>query len=195
MLFRHLSTDYVFDGRATAPYKEDDKPCPMSVYGASKLAGEAYALSYERGVVVRTSWLYSPYGHNFVATMLRLGAEREEIRVVNDQTGSPTYSPHLADALLQIVGQIEATQVPKSLMGLYHFSNSGQCTWFDFAQKIKEHAPFGARIVPVPTWEYPTPVSRPTFSVLNTQKIRETFGITPPPWEAGIKTYFTWKHI
>jgi len=191
ILLIHLSTDYVFDGTATTPYKEGDEPHPVSVYGASKLAGEQYALSYERSVVVRTSWLYSPYGHNFVATILRLGAQREEIGVVNDQTGSPTFAPHLADALLQMVTQIACSQAPESLMGCYHYSNSGQCTWFDFAQKIRELAPFRARIVPIPASAYPTAAKRPAYSVLNTQKITKTFGITPPSWEAGIKSFFT----
>ena len=194
-LLVHLSTDYVFDGMASLPYRENDKPHPISVYGASKLAGERYVLSYGRGVVVRTSWLYSPYGHNFVATILRLGAVRQEIEVVNDQTGSPTYAPHLAEAILQMVEKIECSTAPESLMGLYHFSNRGQCTRFEFAQKIKEQALFGARIVPIPTSAYPTPARRPAYSVLDTQKITETFAIVPPVWEDGLNSFFTWKTI
>ena len=185
----HLSTDYVFDGKSATPYTEDDKPAPLSVYGASKLSGEAFVLSYRRGVVVRTSWLYSPYGHNFVSTILRIGNELKEIKVVNDQTGSPTYAPHLADALLQIATQIEDSSTPESLMGLYHYANSGACTRFDFAQKIKEYAPFQAQIVPVLSSAFPTPAHRPPYSVLETKKITKTFGIVPPPWENGLKTY------
>ena len=190
MTLIHLSTDYVFDGKATTPYREEEKPWPLSVYGASKLSGESFVLSYRRGVVVRTSWLYSPYGNNFVSTILRLSGELEEIKVVNDQTGSPTYAPHLADALLQMASQIEASGTPEALMGLYHYANSGACTRFALAQKIKEYAPFRAQIVPVLSSAFPTPAHRPAYSVLETKKITQTFGIVPPPWEDGLKTCF-----
>ena len=195
MVFIHLSTDYVFDGLTSTPYTEEDKPNPLSVYGASKFAGEAYALSYERGIVVRTSWLYAPHGANFLSSVLRLGTEQKELLVVNDQIGSPTFAPHLADALLRMAGEIERTEAHSSLMGLYHFSNQGACSRFDFVQKVKEYAPLEAEIVPVSSSFYPTPARRPAFSALHTKKIEETFGIVPPQWDEGIKSFITWKSI
>jgi len=190
MLMIHLSTDFVFDGLASAPYTERDQPRPLSVYGASKLAGEAFVLKYGRGVVVRTSWLYALHGHNFMSSILRLGAERDVIEVVNDQIGSPTYAPHLAEALLQMVGQIGRSQEPDSLMGLYHFSNSGSCARFEFAQKIKEVARFKARIEPVPSWTYPTAAPRPAYSALNCEKVARNFGFRLRLWEEGLNDYF-----
>ena len=190
MVLIHLSTDYVFDGKATKPYKEEDIARPLSVYGASKLGGEQHVLSYRRGLVVRTSWLYSSSGNNFLSAILRLSGEQEVIKVVNDQTGTPTCARHLAEVLLQIAREIEISYAPESLMGLYHFANSGSCTWFAFAQKIKEVAQLHTRMVPIPSSEYPTPAKRPPYSVLDTQRITKIFGIVPPHWEDGLKTYF-----
>ncbi|MCL2728172.1 MAG: dTDP-4-dehydrorhamnose reductase [Bacteroidales bacterium] len=189
MLLIHISTDFVFDGVSSTPYTEDDLPNPLSEYGASKLAGEQFALSYKRGVVVRTSWLYAPVGHNFMSTILRLGVQKDEIKVVCDQTGSPTYGPHLAEALLRMVTQIEASQMPDSLMGLYHYANRGSCSRFAFAQKIKEVSEFRATILPVASSEYPALAKRPAYSVLDTKKISAFFGIVPPCWADAIRPY------
>ena len=189
LLLVHLSTDYVFDGKSFEPYKESDPPHPLSVYGASKLAGEAFVLKYGRGVVVRTSWLYSPYGDNFVASILRLSAKRDVIEVVDDQTGSPTYAPHLAEALLNMAGQLLAGPTPDSLMGLYHLSGSGACSRFELAQKIKETSGFEARIAPIPTSAYPSVAQRPACSVLHCEKVARVFGITLPSWQEGVGEY------
>ncbi|MDR2585221.1 MAG: dTDP-4-dehydrorhamnose reductase [Prevotellaceae bacterium] len=186
----HISTDYVFDGEAKTPYREEDRPNPLSVYGASKWAGERVALSYRKGVVVRTSWLYTVTGNNFISAILRLGVEKEELRVVTDQISTPTYGPHLAQALLTMVEQIEASKTPDSLMGLYHFANRGFCSRFKFAKKIKEYSGFKADIKPISSLDYPTPAQRPTWSVLDTNKIKTTFGIVPNDWEDGLQDYF-----
>ncbi|MCL2502408.1 MAG: dTDP-4-dehydrorhamnose reductase [Bacteroidales bacterium] len=191
MLLVHISTDYVFDGASSMPYTEEDMPNPLSVYGASKLAGERFVLSYQRGIALRTSWLYTIGGHNFMSSMLRLGSQEEEIRVVNDQISAPTYGPHLAEALLQMITQIEAAGISAAPMGLYHFSGSDSCSRFTFAQKIKELSGFKATILPIASSEYPTWAKRPAYSVLDTQKISTTFGLVPPPWREGLKDYFT----
>ena len=195
MWLLHISTDFVFDGNATLPYKEDDTPNPLSVYGASKLGGEQFALSYKRAIVVRTSWLYAPNGTNFLSSLLHLGARQEELRVIDDQIGSPTFTPHLAEALLQIIGEIEASPTPDSLMGLYHFANGGACSRFAFAQEMKERAKFGARLVPISSSAHPTEAIRPAYSVLNCDKIGRLFGIKPPSLEDGLHDYFKMKTL
>lgn len=175
--FFHISTDYVFDGKASQPYKEDAATAPLSVYGKSKLLGEQLALSENpASVIVRTSWVYSRYGHNFVKTMLRLMQERSELNIVNDQWGSPTYAGDLAEVLLQIAGE----QKPKP--GIYHFSNAGGITWFTFAAAIKEIKGYSCRLSPVTTSEYPVPAKRPAYSVMNCTKISEAFGVRIKPW-------------
>lgn len=186
----HLSTDYVFDGTSALPYKECEIPRPLSIYGASKLEGERFVLHYGRGMVVRTSWLFAPKGQNFVTTILRHGVEKDKIEVVDDQTGSPTYAPHLAYALLKMVGRITTSQTPEQLMGLYHLSNGGSCSWYEFAKKIKEISGFRASIVPVQTSSYPSAVKRPAYSVLNCSKVARTFGVTLPEWRVGISDFF-----
>jgi dTDP-4-dehydrorhamnose reductase len=178
----HVSTDYVFDGKNTRPYREDDATNPSSVYGKSKLAGEQALLSACPGaVIIRTAWLYSETGNNFVRTMLRLGAERDAVNVVADQRGAPTYAADLAGAIMTVVtsGQF----VP----GIYHYSNEGICTWYDFAVKIFEHAGVKCRVHPVTTSEYPTRAARPAYSVLDKAKIRETWGVATPEWEDSLK--------
>ena len=191
ILLVHISTDYVFDGTSSIPYTEENAPHPLSVYGASKLAGESFALACRRGIVVRTSWLYARTGHNFISSILRLGAEHKEIRVVNDQISAPTYGPHLAEALLQMITLIETSCMADSLMGLYHFSDTGSCSRFAFAQKIKEYARFKAMILPVSSSDYPALAKRPAYSVLNSKKMTTAFDIVPPFWENGLKYYFT----
>jgi len=182
----HISTDYVFDGTSKTPYLEDDGMNPQTQYGLSKMLGEMEVQhSGKTGIIIRTSWLYSEYGHNFVKTMLRLGAEKESLRVVNDQHGSPTYARHLANAIVHIVEEL--TQLPKEHPGdLYHFSNAGQCTWFDFATAIMAQRNLPCKVEPCTTAEYPTKAARPAYSVLNCDKIQQTFGISIASWQEAL---------
>ena len=181
----HVSTDYVFDGTSCIPYKEDDATNPKSVYGSTKRAGEvALFEACPESVVLRTAWLYSEYGNNFVKTMLRLGKERDELRVIFDQIGTPTYAGDLAAALLSIVNQAEKGNfVP----GIYHFSNEGVCSWYDFTVKILGLANLQARVYPIETDEYPTKAQRPHYSVLNKRKIKQTYQLNIPHWEESLK--------
>jgi dTDP-4-dehydrorhamnose reductase len=187
----HISTDFIFDGSLRRPYREDDAPNPLSVYGVTKLAGEELVRGeYKRHLIVRTAWLYGVQGGNFVKTMLRLARERDEIRVVNDQTGSPTWSVDLADALNRITGMIGGNSNEK-YWGTYHFADSGMTTWHGFASSAIEEARHYEklkveRIVPITSAEYTSPVQRPSWSVLDTGKITAAFGIVPPPWEQSL---------
>lgn len=177
----HISTDYVFDGEAKSPYKEDAPTNPQSVYGASKLEGERQARQLNpETLIIRTSWVYSEFGKNFVKTMLRLMTEKEEIGVVNDQLGSPTYAADLAAAILQIIRS--GNWQP----GIYHFCNDGNISWYEFALAIKEIAGKNCRINPITTPQYPTAAKRPAWSVLDTTRIREVFGILPPGWKKSL---------
>ncbi len=177
----HVSTDYVFDGTQYAPYVETDMVCPVSVYGKSKLAGEEMALKYcEQVAVIRTSWLYSAFGNNFVKTMIRLGQERESLNVIFDQVGTPTYAADLANAILQMLN----TEVFVS--GVYHFSNEGVCSWYDFAKKIHQLAGVTCKVSPIETKDYPTAAARPHYSVLNKSKIKSTYHIEIPHWEESL---------
>jgi dTDP-4-dehydrorhamnose reductase len=181
--FIHLSTDYVFDGTATQPYKEADAVNPASVYGRSKLQGEEEAMkNAPASLIIRTSWVYSTYGNNFVKTMLRLMQSKSEINVVADQWGTPTYAADLAEAILQIIERNNWQP------GIYHYSNEGETTWFHFAQAIKEIIQSPCIIHPITTEHYPTPAQRPKYSVLNKEKIRKTFGLTLPPWQQSLQT-------
>lgn len=181
----HVSTDYVFDGTACVPYQETDTTNPQSVYGSTKRAGEKALLEIcPDAVIVRTAWLYSEYGNNFVKTMLRLGSEREEIRVVFDQVGSPTYATDLALALLTILEQAEQGQY---LPGIYHFTDEGVCSWYDFTVKIIQLAGLQARVLPIESKDYPTKAVRPHFSVLNKQKIKSSYGLVIPHWEESLR--------
>ncbi len=185
--FIHVSTDYVFDGTATEPYMETDTENPQSKYGLSKYLGEQEVLqAHKRNIVVRTSWLYSEYGHNFVKTMLRFGSEKESIRVVNDQFGSPTYARHLASALLTIAENLVAD--PENVSGgIYHFANSGTATWFDLATAVMDIAGLSCMVESCSTAEYPTKAARPKYSVLATQKIQTTFDLQISPWKEALK--------
>ena len=177
----HISTDYVFDGRETRPYRETDATMPMSVYGATKLAGEQALLSScNDTIVIRTSWLYSETGTNFVKTMLRLGTERDELNVVADQLGTPTYAGDLADVIKTILTSARFTP------GIYHYANEGACTWFEFAVKIFELTGIQCRVNPIRTNEYPARAPRPPYSVLDKTKIKATFAIQIPTWEASL---------
>jgi dTDP-4-dehydrorhamnose reductase len=178
----HISTDYVFDGTATTPIDESAPTNPLGVYGQSKLAGEqAIRELCPDHQIVRTSWLYGQDGPNFVLTMLRLGAERDELRVVADQRGAPTWTGHLAPAVLQLA----ELRTP----GTYHLSNSGETTWADFAATIMRLAALAARVTPITTAEYAAAAPRPAYSVLDNRAWRE-LGQTPlPPWDAGLAAY------
>jgi dTDP-4-dehydrorhamnose reductase len=180
----HVSTDYVFDGNADAPYKETDVTHPQGVYGASKLEGEKQVmLGDPDAIIIRTSWVYSEFGKNFVKTMIKLMAEKPAINVVNDQIGSPTYAADLAEALLQIASAIAGGN---RAVGIYHFSNEGVISWFDFAVAIKEAISSSCIVNPIPTSAFPTPAKRPAYSVLDKTKIQQTFGIRLKDWKESL---------
>jgi len=180
--FIHISTDYVFSGDSPKPYVEIDTTGPVSVYGKTKLAGELEALKQNQDtIIIRTSWVYSYYGNNFVKTMMRLMRERSEISVVNDQIGSPTWAADLASFIIHIIS------FPEWHAGIYHFSNTGEISWYDFAVEIKKLIKSNTIIHPIPTSAYPTPAQRPAFSLLDKSKIKTVFGYTPPDWKQSLK--------
>lgn len=186
----HISTDYVFDGRGTRPYSEDDPIAPQSVYGASKAAGEeAVRNAAAQHIILRTSWVFGAQGSNFVKTMLRLAGERDELAVVNDQQGCPSAASDIANVLLTLAGRALRNR-DSFPWGTYHFCNHGVTSWHGFASAIlREAARRGARSIPargIPTTDYPTPAQRPAWSVLDCSKLEETFGIAPRPWEKGL---------
>lgn len=178
----HISTDYVFDGTSHVPYQEEATPSPDSVYGSTKLAGELAVTKFcQRSIVIRTAWLYSPFGNNFVKTMIRLGREREELGVVFDQIGTPTYAHDLAQVILHIV---ENGIQP----GVYHYSNEGVISWYDFAKAIHRLAGIeDCTVKPIHTSDYPTPAHRPPFSVLDKSKIKAVYSVDIPYWEDSLK--------
>lgn len=178
----HVSTDYVFDGHGYRPYTPDDKPNPLSVYGTSKLAGEqALSELAETAVIIRTAWLYSPHGNNFVKTMLRLGAEKSELNVVCDQIGTPTSAADLAAAIAQILPQMK-----RGMKGIYHYTNEGVCSWYDFAVEIMAQAKLPCKVNPILSAQYPTKAQRPFYSVLDKSAIRNDFGISIPHWKESL---------
>ncbi|MDY2930692.1 MAG: dTDP-4-dehydrorhamnose reductase [Muribaculaceae bacterium] len=178
----HISTDYVFDGNHFVPYVESDEPAPRSVYGSTKLAGERDLFDIAPdSIVVRTAWLYSATGNNFVKTMLRLGKEKDSIRVVYDQIGSPTYAPDLASAILTIIES--ETWVP----GVYHFTNEGVISWYDFAKAIFRISGVHCEVSPILSSEYKTLAVRPHYSVLDKSKIKSVFGVNIPYWEDSLQ--------
>ena len=183
----HVSTDYVFDGTSCRPYTEDMPTKPCSVYGKTKLKGEKNLLkACPNAIIIRTAWLYSPFGNNFVKTMIKLGSERESLNVIFDQVGTPTYAEDLADAILKAMDQTIDTDHDKG--GVYHFSNEGVCSWYDFTIKIHELAGINTcKVNPIETKDYPTKAARPHYSVLNKTKIKQAFNITIPHWEASLK--------
>lgn len=179
----HISTDYIFDGQANKPYTEEDAPHPLSCYGMTKLRAEQEIMSSGcRYMIFRTSWLYSNHGKNFFLTMERLTAERPEIKVVNDQTGTPTSACDLASLIHHIIenGMLDKT-------GVYNYSNEGACTWYDFAREINDLLWHICRVIPCPTSEYPSPAVRPAYSVLDKTKVKETFGIEVPHWKDSLR--------
>lgn len=180
----HVSTDYVFDGKTTRPYTEDAPAAPLNVYGATKLAGERAIMdSGCKCLILRTSWLYSSFGGNFVKTMLRLSAERDALSVVNDQRGTPTYAADLAGAIDDIIG----SGAYRDREGVYHYSGAGECTWFDFAREIVRLSGNGCRVLPVSSAEYGSKAARPEYSVLDKTKFKRTFGLPIPTWEDALE--------
>ncbi len=179
--FIHFSTDYVFAGLETEPYQPHDETNPVNFYGSTKLLGEHKALqANEHSLVIRTSWVYSPFGKNFVKTMKQLLTTRETISVVSDQKGSPTYAVDLANAVLKIIAQ------NKPFHGLYHYCNQGIISWFDFAIAIKEELKVSCEVKAIPTTEFPTPAKRPGYSALDTSSFQNDFQITIPEWKESL---------
>lgn len=182
----HISTDYVFDGTATQPYAEDDTVSPQSVYGKSKWEGEQFLMeSCPNSIIIRTAWLYSIFGNNFVKTMIKLGKERDSLNVVSDQTGTPTCARDLANAITKILDYSEANGFK---FGIYHYSNAGVTTWCDFTLAIHKYAKITTCTVnPITTDQYPTKASRPKYSVLDKTKIKDIFNVSIPEWEDSLK--------
>ena len=180
--FVHISTDYVFDGNASIPYKESDSTNPVNYYGFTKLQGENLAIAANpETIILRTSWVYAPHGKNFVKTMLKLMQDRTELNVVGDQFGSPTYAPDLAEALLKIA--LSDHIIP----GVYHFSNDGIISWFDFATAIAEISHSSCKVNAITTAQYPTPAKRPSYSGLNKSKIQSNYSIQLKPWRDSLQ--------
>jgi dTDP-4-dehydrorhamnose reductase len=181
--FVHVSTDYVFDGKNYKPYTEDDTVSPNGIYGKTKLDGEKalQEINPKNSIIIRTSWVYSSYGANFVKTMLRLGKEKEQLGVIFDQVGSPTYAKDLAYTILEILPKIDNVNVE-----IYNYSNEGVLSWYDFAKEIMRMAKLKCKVNPIETKEYPTPATRPHYSLLNKAKIKKTFNITIPYWKDSL---------
>ncbi len=181
----HISTDYVFDGNSKIPYIETDKTNPQSIYGETKLGGENSAKKAYKYIIIRTSWLYSSFGHNFVKTMLRLGTDKKEINIVSDQIGSPTYAKDLALIILKIISKTNKDN-NNFIEGIFHFSNEGICSWQEFAAEIMQQKKLKCKVNPISTLEYPTPAKRPKYSLLNKTKIKKTFNIEIRNWESAL---------
>jgi dTDP-4-dehydrorhamnose reductase len=182
----HISTDYVFDGNNFLPYKESDPVSPIGVYGKTKRAGELVILNSSiDALVIRTSWLYSAYGNNFVKTMLKLGHERDELGVIFDQVGTPTYASDLAKTCLDILLDKSSENISRNGK-IYHYSNEGVTSWYDFAKAIMELGSIDCKVRPIETKDYPTPAKRPHFSVLNKTKIKKDFNIEIPYWRDSL---------
>ncbi len=183
----HISTDYVFNGKNFKPYVESDPVQPQSVYGQSKLEGEQalLAVNAPKSLIIRTSWVYSQFGNNFVKTMLRLGKARAELGVIYDQVGAPTSARDLAQAILAIIKHPELDEISEP--EIYHFSNEGVCSWYDFAKAIFEYSGINCHVKPIETKDYPTPATRPHYSLLNKAKIKQRFDLTIPYWKDSLK--------
>lgn len=187
-VFIHVSTDYVFDGKSYLPYSENDMTSPTSVYGITKLAGEQIAFQENpQTIVLRTAWLYATFGHNFLKTMLRLAETKPSISVVADQIGTPTYAEDLAQTILQIIDFLKVSTKNETLFGVYHYSNEGVASWYDFAHAIFEMKNVKIALKPIKSSEYPTPAARPAYSVLDKSKIKSSFGVQIPHWRESLK--------
>jgi dTDP-4-dehydrorhamnose reductase len=181
--FIHYSSDYVYNNGLDRPLLETDPTTPQSVYAQSKLAGDLRVMAaHQEALVFRTSWVYSSFGHNFVKTMLRLGKERDLLRIVNDQIGTPTYARDIARMTLQLL----LRGWPANQGGIYNYSNEGVCSWYDFTKAIFDLNGIGCKVEPIPSSEYPTPAARPHFSVLNKSKIKSAFGLDIPYWRDSL---------
>jgi dTDP-4-dehydrorhamnose reductase len=184
----HISTDFIFDGKSDKPYIESDNTNPVNNYGKTKLAGESELIKImpNNAIIIRTGWVYSEFGNNFVDTMLRLGISRDNLKVINDQIGSPTYASDLAIAIVYIIysGKFLIDTFPTQI---YHYTNLGQCSWYEFAKAIFSCSDISCNVSPIPTEEYPLPAKRPKYSVLNKDKIVKTFNLSIPKWEESLK--------
>lgn len=181
-VFIHISTDYVFDGTATTPYFPEHLTNPVNYYGSTKLKGEQEAMNVNpKTIIIRTAWVYSTYGNNFVKTMMRLMGERDSISVVNDQHGSPTFAGDLAVAIMHII------YTDNFLPGIYHYTNEGATTWYGFAKEIADIIKTNCTVLPITTADFPTPAARPAYSVLDTQKLKSAFGLSIPKWQDSLK--------
>jgi dTDP-4-dehydrorhamnose reductase len=183
--FIHISSDYVYDGKSNVPYKEDVIPNPLSAYGRSKLAGEKYALLHPASMIIRTSWLYSSFGNNFVKTILRHASEKELLTVVFDKTGTPTYAADFAEAIMSIISGVIRNQIVMN-SGIYNYSNEGVCTWYDFACEIIREGGLTCSVRPVLTDEFKQAAQRPTYSVMDKSKIKDNYGISIPHWRSSL---------
>jgi dTDP-4-dehydrorhamnose reductase len=186
----HISTDYVFDGVSGQPYLETDAPNPINTYGKTKLAGEKalQEIMPTDAIIIRTSWVYSEFDNNFVKAMLRLGKERDEINVVGDQIGSPTYATDLANAILEIMDNKDY-QDKKQSTEIYHYSNEGEISWYEFAKEIFKIAKVDCKVNPITTQQYPTPAKRPKNTLMSKDKIAETFNMNTPDWKESLKVF------
>jgi dTDP-4-dehydrorhamnose reductase len=181
----HISTDYVFDGSSSVALDEEAKTSPINVYGESKLAGETACLEENpESIIIRTSWVYSKFGNNFVKTMQRLMQERDEINVVNDQIGSPTYAADLAQAMIDVI------ESPEWISGIYNYSNEGEITWYEFAESIKELGGYSCKVTGIASSAYPTPAKRPSYSLLNKEKIKTVYNLEVPNYKDSLRKMF-----
>jgi dTDP-4-dehydrorhamnose reductase len=183
----HISTDYLFDGNSYKPYTEDIQSNPQGVYSKTKLAGEQEIkqVNPANAIIIRTSWIYSSFGHNFVKTMLRLGKEKESLNIVYDQVGTPTYARDLAQTILEIIHQSHSSNENQGVE-IYHYSNEGVCSWYDFAKAIFELSDVKCKVNPIETHQYPTPAKRPHYSILNKAKIKNRFNLEIPYWRDSL---------
>lgn len=188
IILLHISTDFIFDGNSKKPYTETDIPNPSGVYGKTKLDGEiAIQNTWKKHFIIRTSWVYSQFGNNFMKTIIRLGSEKDSLSVVNDQIGTPTYAVDLAEVLIQIILSPITNNTLSNTFGIYNFSNEGKCSWFDFASEILTLNNIKLNMKGIPTEGYPTPAKRPKYSVLDKTKITTTFGIQIKKWKESLK--------
>jgi dTDP-4-dehydrorhamnose reductase len=182
----HVSSDYVFDGRSNVPYDEMIPAYPLSAYGRSKLAGEKYSLKHQYAMIIRTAWLYSSFGSNFVKTILKHGKLKETLNVVFDQTGTPTYAADLAEAIMHVISGVIRNQIAFNA-GIYHYSNEGVCSWYDFATEIIHEAGLECKVSPILSKDYPAIAPRPSYSVLDKSKIKENYFLSIPHWRTSLK--------
>lgn len=182
----HISTDYVFRGDVNRPLREDDRPDPLSIYGKTKLEGEQVLQGHPRALIIRTSWLFSVFGKNFVKGMINRMDQRSDLRVVYDQVGTPTYAEDLARAIMQIISDVDAEELP-FIPGIFNYSNEGVCSWYDLAVEICRLINCKGNVFPVESRDYPTPAPRPAYSVLNKTRIKEVYGVEIPYWRESLE--------